>query len=134
MKFVIDMNLSPTWCDELTTAGWDAVHWSVIGDATALDEEILSWALAEGAIVLTQDLDFGAILAATNADSPSVVLLRTQDLMPESIAVQLIDSIRQNEEYLLSGALLILDTGKFRVRILPLRKRPDEPDPPLSSG
>lgn len=99
----------------------------MIGDATALDEEILSWALAEGAIVLTQDLDFGAILAATNADSPSVVLLRTQDLLPESIGVQLIDSIRQHEEYLLSGALLILDTGKLRVRILPLRSKPDEP-------
>ena len=127
MKFVIDMNLSPTWCDALTSAGWNAVHWSMIGDATALDEEILSWALAEGAIVLTQDLDFGAILAASHADSPSVVLLRTQDSMPESMGDNAIDLIRQHEDYLLSGALLILDTGKFRVRILPLRKKPDEP-------
>ncbi len=103
----------------------------MIGDATALDEEILSWALAEGAIVLTQDLDFGAILAASHADSPSVVLLRTQDSMPESMGANAIDLIRQHEDYLLSGALLILDTGKFRVRILPLRKKPDEPPDPL---
>jgi predicted nuclease of predicted toxin-antitoxin system len=58
MKFVIDMNLSPAWTAEFTNAGWEAVHWSVIGDVTALDSEILSWALAANAIVLTQDLDF----------------------------------------------------------------------------
>ena len=128
MKFVIDMNLSPAWTAEFTNAGWEAVHWSVIGDVTALDAEILSWALAANAIVLTQDLDFGAILAATRAESPSVVLLRTHDLMPESVGGQVISAIRQHEEFLLSGALLIVDPGKLRVRILPLHKKPHDPD------
>ena len=130
MKFLIDMNLSPAWSAELASAGWEAVHWSVIGDVTALDAEILSWALEANAIVLTQDLDFGAILAATRAESPSVVLLRTHDLMPESVGGQVSSAIRQHEEFLLSGALLIVDSGKLRVRILPLHKKPHEPDAP----
>jgi len=74
MKFVVDMNLSPEWGDFLGLEGWQAVHWSSIGAPAALDNEILEWARTEGAIILTQDLDFGAILAATNADAPSVVL------------------------------------------------------------
>ncbi len=121
MKFVIDMNLSPDWCGVLNAAGWNAVHWSSIGDVTAFDEEILSWASNESAVVLTQDLDFGAILAATQADAPSVVLLRTQNAMPDAVGPQLIPLLRQFESSLESGALLIVDQSKSRVRILPLR-------------
>jgi predicted nuclease of predicted toxin-antitoxin system len=35
--------------------------------------EIKSWARAHGAIVFTHDLDFGAMLAATKANAPSVI-------------------------------------------------------------
>lgn len=121
MKFVVDMNLSPDWCDVLAFEGWDAVHWSTVGDPKALDFEILAWANAENAIVLTQDLDFGAILAATNADAPSVVLLRTQDVMAESIGTRVASLLHQFETQLTSGALLVLDAATSRIRILPLQ-------------
>lgn len=125
MRFVVDMNLSPEWCDVLIASGWEAVHWSSIGAATAFDDEILGWALANETIVLTQDLDFGAILAATNANSPSVVLLRCQDSLPVLASSQLIPLLQQNEPALQSGALLVVDTGRSRIRMLPLRTRPD---------
>jgi predicted nuclease of predicted toxin-antitoxin system len=97
------------------------VHWSSIGAPDALDKEILAWARTEGATVLTQDLDFGAILAATNADAPSVVLLRAQDSMPAAIGPQLTSLLHQHEAFLQAGALLIFEPGKLRLRILPLR-------------
>jgi hypothetical protein len=67
------MNLSPVWSDFLERAGHAATHWSAIGDPRAPDEEILLWARAHDHIVLTHDLDFGAILAAGRfrADSRS---------------------------------------------------------------
>jgi predicted nuclease of predicted toxin-antitoxin system len=34
-------------------------------------------------IVLTNDLDFGSILAATNGEKPSVVQVRPAELRPE---------------------------------------------------
>jgi predicted nuclease of predicted toxin-antitoxin system len=122
MKFVVDMNLSPEWCLALKSAGWDAVHWSTTGDPTALDQEILAWASSRSAIVLTQDLDFGAILAATRADAPSVVLLRTQDAMPDVMGARLIRVLQESESALESGALVIVDQSKSRVRILPLHR------------
>jgi|GEM_PF-2842651 len=33
MKFLLDMNLSPDWLDPFAAEGWDAVHWSTVGEA-----------------------------------------------------------------------------------------------------
>jgi len=76
MKFLIDMNLSPRWCGILQAEGWDSVHWSQVGNASAPDHEVMRWALDEQRIVLTHDLDYGAMLAATQATAPSVVQVR----------------------------------------------------------
>jgi predicted nuclease of predicted toxin-antitoxin system len=66
VKLLIDMNLSPLWVDFLTSAGIDTAHWASVGERDALDTEIMAYAAAEDYVVLTHDLDFGAILAATN--------------------------------------------------------------------
>jgi predicted nuclease of predicted toxin-antitoxin system len=122
MKIVIDMNLSPSWVDVLTTHGCQAVHWSTIGDPRAKDSEILSWALANGYVVFTHDLDFGAILAATQANAPSVIQVRTQDVMPTHLESIMGAALRQYETELETGALIIVHEGRLRVRMLPLRR------------
>ena len=71
MKLVVDMNLSPDWKDFLAKAGIDAMHWSGLGAASAQDAEIVEFAGNNGCIVLTRDLDFGAILASTGRTKPS---------------------------------------------------------------
>lgn len=50
------MNLSPRLVEILREAGYDAVHWSIVGDARADDTEILEWARDHGCIVITHDL------------------------------------------------------------------------------
>jgi predicted nuclease of predicted toxin-antitoxin system len=120
MKIVIDMNLSPLWVQPLQSAGFDAVHWSTVGAASASDREITAWAKNNGAVIFTNDLDFSAILAASQANAPSVLQLRTQDLLPDRVADLVISVLRQFETELASGALVSVDTAKARVRILPL--------------
>ncbi|MCX6348149.1 MAG: DUF5615 family PIN-like protein, partial [Candidatus Aureabacteria bacterium] len=56
----------------LRQAGHTVTHWSSVGSPRAKDREILTWAREQRQVVFTHDLDFGAILAATDADSPSV--------------------------------------------------------------
>jgi hypothetical protein len=34
MRLLVDMNLSPDWVAVLKRAGWDAVHWSMVGKGT----------------------------------------------------------------------------------------------------
>lgn len=120
MKFLVDMNLSPKWCAILQAEGWESVHGSDAGSATAPDHEIMQSALNEGRMVLTHDLDFGAMLAATQAKGPSVVPVRTQDVRPQTLAPLLIPLLRHYHNKLEGGALLVVDEARSRVRLLPL--------------
>lgn len=121
MKLLVDMNLTPEWVTFLGAADIDAVHWSTVGAPNAKDEELMRWAAAEGRIVFTNDLDFGALLAAGNANAPSVIQVRVLDLLPETIGDVLLRLLASHAEALLNGALVTLDESKTRVRVLPLR-------------
>ena len=120
MKLLIDMNLSPRWVKLLADAGIEAAHWSTLGAANAPDSEIMAFAKANEYLVLTHDLDFGAILAATQGDKPSVVQIRSEDLSPDVIGSPVIDALRQMTAELEQGALLTVDPNSTRLRVLPL--------------
>lgn len=122
MKLVIDMNLSPRWAEILARHGWHAVHWSHVGDPRATDHTIMEWARDQNHIVFTHDLDFGTILAITNADSPSVLQVRTQDVLPEHLEKLVIDALVQFREILVRGALITVDENTARARILPMKE------------
>jgi predicted nuclease of predicted toxin-antitoxin system len=125
MKIVIDMNLSPEWEEVLCSAGWMATHWSNVGAANASDREILSWVKVNGHVLLTHDLDFGAILAASGAKAPSVIQVRAQDLTPSHLAPLVLRVLSQFRDPLARGALISVDDASARTRMLPLTMRPE---------
>jgi predicted nuclease of predicted toxin-antitoxin system len=122
MKIVIDMNLSPQWVIVLKSAGHEAIHWSQVGAVNAPDREIMEWARTNNHVVFTHDLDFGAILAATNANSPSVFQIRTQDVSPKTLSAVVLSSLKQFKVRLDEGALVTVNEKQSRVRILPIKK------------
>lgn len=122
MNILVDMNLSPIWVEVFTRHEINAVHWSTIGDPRASDSTLMEWARENDYIVFTHDLDFGALLALTQTISPSVIQVRTQDVTPVYLERTVISSLRQHEALLESGALIILDESRARVRILPLNR------------
>lgn len=122
MKIVIDMNLSPQWVEILQSKGHECVHWSEIGSASASDQEIFLWARSNGYVVFTHDLDFGAILAATKAESPSVLQIRTQDISPWHMCDLIISALEQFEDILTQGALVSIDEYRAKARILPIKQ------------
>jgi len=123
MKLLVDMNLSPRWIRVLTDAGIDAAHWSSLGLANAPDSEIMRYASTHDYVVLTHDLDFSAILAATHGDKPSVVQIRAEDVSPDVIGANVITALRQMTEELEQGALVTVDPNRTRLRVLPLQPR-----------
>jgi predicted nuclease of predicted toxin-antitoxin system len=122
LKVLVDMNLSPAWVEALRGMGFEAVHWSAVGNPRATDREVLSYARAEGQIVFTNDLDFGAILAASAASSPSVIQVRAADLTPAGLGVIVQDALEQYADWLEAGALITIESARSRARILPLKK------------
>lgn len=123
MKLIVDMNLSPRWVGVLKNAGIEAVHWSTLGPNNAPDSEIMAYANANNYIVLTHDLDFSAILAATHGEKPSVVQIRAEDVSPDVIGQQVISALHQMALELEEGALLTIDPSRTRLRVLPLQSR-----------
>jgi predicted nuclease of predicted toxin-antitoxin system len=120
IKILVDMNLSPRWIGLLQQERFVAIHWSALGVADAPDTEIMSFAADNGYVVLTQDLDFGAILAATRGERPSVVQIRAEDISPDVIGSTVVAALRQVEPELEAGALLTIDVDRTRLRLLPL--------------
>jgi predicted nuclease of predicted toxin-antitoxin system len=120
MKFLFDMNLSPRWVAVFESAGLPAVHWAEIGAPTASDREIMSHARAHGWVVVTHDLDFTAILAATQARGPSVVQIRARNLDPSILGPVVVRAVAQERDALHTGALLAVRGESARLRLLPL--------------
>jgi predicted nuclease of predicted toxin-antitoxin system len=122
MKLLLDMNLSPLWKSRLAELSIESDHWSNIGAANASDTEIMAYAKANSLIVLTQDLDFSAILAATHGELPSsVVQIRGSEVSFEVIGNQVVAALIQMTAELETGALLTIDPMRTRMRLLPLR-------------
>ena len=107
----------------LKDAGVDAIHWSLVGKINAADTEIMTFAMANDYVVLTHDLDFSAILAATQGEKPSVVQIRADDVSPDAIGLQIVAALGQMESELAAGALLTIDPSRTRLNLLPLRRR-----------
>ena len=73
-------------------------------------------------VVVTHDLDFGAILAATQGTKPSVVQIRAENLSPDVIGKPLVAALKQMASELAAGALLTVDPGRTRLSLLPLSR------------
>lgn len=120
MRFLIDMNLSPGWVDYLTRAGHHAEHWSTIGPGDAPDDELLAYAARHEQVILTQDLDFGTLLAREGLTT-SVIQFRTQAVLPGDLGPALLAAIDAAQPHLDAGALVTIDPTKHRLTLLPIR-------------
>lgn len=95
----------------------------MIGAHNAPDTQIMAYAAEHDYVVLTHDLDFGAILAATQGEKPSVVQIRAEDVSPNAVGVQVVAALRRMALELQQGALLTIDTNRTRLRVLPLQAK-----------
>jgi predicted nuclease of predicted toxin-antitoxin system len=106
----------------LRAAGFEAMLGSDVGPLDAPEAQIMSFARNGDFVVVTHDLDFGATLAMTKGAKPSVVQLRADDVSPEAAGAVVIAALRTASAELELGALLTVDAGRARVRLLPLSR------------
>lgn len=114
------MNLSPDWREILRAQGWQALHWSDVGEPRAPDREVMAYAAEHQYVVFTHDLDFSAMLAATQARAPSVIQIRGQDTLSSDFRNLVFTSLREHRSVLESGAIVVIEPFRARARILPL--------------
>ena len=114
------MNLPPLLAAILSSNGFPTQHWVNIGLPTVEDAAILAYARTNGFVIVTHDLDFSAILAATAADGPSVVQVRTQDVMSAKFVDTLTTALTQFQTEIAAGAIIVVDERRAKARVLPI--------------
>ena len=99
------------------------MHVAERGLSAADDDAILAVARDEGRVLVSEDTDFGALLALAGAEAPSFVLLRgAEPVTPEQQASLLIANLPTVINELEAGAIVVLARGRLRVRPLPVER------------
>ena len=122
MKFLLDQNVSPALVGLLADADHLAEHVRDLGMREAPDDVVLAAARDAGAVLISSDTDFGELLARSNENGPSVILLRRQEGRRASkIASLIVANLKAVADDLASGAIVVLDDDRVRIRSLPLQ-------------
>jgi predicted nuclease of predicted toxin-antitoxin system len=121
MRLLLDNNLSPRLAEVLSKAGWDAVHVAALGLRAAPDTVVMQTALDDDRVLVSADTDFGALLAATRASQPSVVLVRrVVGRRVQALSALLLANLPEVEDELRSGSVVVIGDDSIRVRRLPI--------------
>ena len=120
MKFLANMGISPITVAYLRAEGHAATHLHEAGLDTLPDPQILEMARTEGSILLTSDLDFGDLLAASGEVLPTVIVFRLRSMVPDNVNRHLAMLLAQHVAGLEQGAIVSVAEGHIRVRRLPI--------------
>jgi predicted nuclease of predicted toxin-antitoxin system len=121
MKFLLDSNLSHRIAQLLRDAGINAAHVRDKDLQHATDSVILEFARQHAFVLVSEDTDFGELLARQCTVAPSFVLLRTYEPMtPDDQAAVLLANLPRLYDDLDQGAIVVIERSRIRVRRLPL--------------
>lgn len=88
---------------------------------TLPDAGIVSLAIHERRVVLTQDLDFSRLVALSGAREPSLISLRLSFSQIEHVNSILQHALPNLESVVPEGAIITIGDHRIRVRRLPLQ-------------
>lgn len=124
MKFLADMGTSPKTVALLRGLGHDATHLQEQGLERLPDSTILTKARQEERILLTHDLGFGELVAASGARLPSTIIFCLRNMHPSHVNHSLSQILARYPAELAEGAIISVTEGQIRLRSLPVA-RPD---------
>jgi len=104
----------------LQSEGYDIVRITEFLPATATDRRIVEFAAEEGYVIVTQDLDFSAIVVKRGESRPSVLSLRVSNAKPNHITELLKSVLVTVSKELEKGAIISVDDRGVRIRLLPI--------------
>lgn len=126
IRLLLDQGLPRSAAEILRRHGWEVVHTFEAGLSRATDVELLEVARREKRTIITLDADFHALLAVTNADSPSVIRIRQEGLRGDRLAELLVRIWPKITRQIDHGALVTVTDSAIRIRSLPVDRNPTD--------
>jgi predicted nuclease of predicted toxin-antitoxin system len=120
MRFLADMGISQGVVTWLQAQGHDAIHLRDQGLHRLENGEIFTKAFRESRIILTWDLDFAEILALSGRHTVSAVIFRLVNTRTPHVIERLARVLQESAQDLEDGAIISVEEGRHRVRLLPL--------------
>jgi len=120
LKFIADIHISPFTVKALQNKGYDVVRITDKLPATSPDKEIIKLAYQEKAVIITQDLDFSAIIAQSGLNGPSVISLRVDNAKPDRVSKILTAVLPLIKTELEEGSIISIDEKEYRIKKLPI--------------
>jgi predicted nuclease of predicted toxin-antitoxin system len=120
IRLILDQGLPRDAASLLRETGWQCEHVGELGMSSAEDTDILSVARGRGAVLITLDADFHALLAVSMAAGPSVVRLRMQGLDGQKVAAHIIEAVKRFGTELREGCMVTVKERKTTYRMLPV--------------
>jgi predicted nuclease of predicted toxin-antitoxin system len=120
MKFIADMGVAWRIVMWLRQQNHDVVHLRELNLIRASDAEIFANAEREGRVILTFDLDFGEIVAASGKRLPSVISFRLHNTRTSHVINRLVKVLNDSSEALEKGAIITVEETRHRIRRLPI--------------
>ncbi len=120
MKFLADMGIAWRIVEWLKLHNHDAVHLRELNFHKMPDNEIFAKAKHEERIILTFDLDFGEIAAASGKQIPSIITFRLRNTRTPHVIQRLEKVLNDSSEALEKGAIISVEETRHRIRFLPI--------------
>ena len=120
MRLLADLNIAPGTVSFLRSLGHDVQRVGDVLAPSATDHEIVEYARRDSRSVVTQDLDFSAIVALSGQAAPSVVSLRLASSRIEKVNALLATLLPKIEADVGAGAIVSVDEHRVRCRALPI--------------
>ncbi len=122
MRFLADMGVAMRVVEWLREQGHDAAHLRDENLQQMPDPDIFHKAATEQRILVTFDLDFGEVVALSGQQNVSVVLFRLHNTRTPHVIERLNVALQETEQILPSGAIMVVEESRLRMRRLPLRR------------
>jgi len=120
VRLLADLNIAPRTVAFLRSLGHDVVRVDQALPPGADDSSIVASARQGGRVILTQDLDFSAIVALSGQSAPSVISLRLASSRVEKVNALLQVVLPGLEPDVRAGAIITVDEHRVRRRALPI--------------
>jgi predicted nuclease of predicted toxin-antitoxin system len=120
MRLLADLHISPSTVSFLRSLGHDIIRLTAALPPTADDAEIIAYAAQENRTIITQDLDFSAIIALTRSKAPSLISLRLSSSRIEYVNALLLKILPTLEQDVLNGMIVTVEDHRVRRRALPI--------------